>query len=169
MAQLKLPQRNRAAEGEEYGRERKGIAVCLKCRNVHFKKKWHASLEDLRKHAKDKILAVTRKETCPACAMIKGHLYEGEVFVEGFPARFHTDLLNLINNFGERATSQDPQDRIIKIEKNAKGFRITTTENQLADRLAKKIKDAFNTVKIHFSHSKEPYEFDQVHVVFRGV
>ncbi len=166
---IKLPPRDRAAENEECGRERKGIAECPACRNARFKKKWHASLQDLQKHAKDKKLVIARREMCPACAMIKGHEYEGEIFIEEFPTRLKAELLRLINNFGERAISQDPQDRIIKIEKIARGFRVTTTENQLANRLAKKIKDVFNTVKIDFSHSKEPFEFVQIRVVFHGV
>ncbi len=166
---IKLPQRGREAEHDEYGHEHKGITECPQCLNVHFKKKWHASLDILQKHAKDKLLTTARKEICPACSMVKDHLYEGELFVEEFPNRHKTELLNLIHKFGERALERDPQDRIIQIEETIKGFRITTTENQLANRLAKKIRDVFNTVKIDFSHSKEPYKVDRIHVTFHGV
>lgn len=166
---VKLPQRDREAEHEEYGRERKGIAECPLCHNVRFKKKWHVSLQELQEHAKDKVLKVEREERCPACTTIKEHLYEGELFLEEFPDHLRIELLRLVHNFGERATARDPQDRIIDVKETARGYRVTTTENQLANRLAKKIKDVFNTVKIHFSHSEEPYEVDRIHVTFHGV
>lgn len=162
----KLPPRSCEEQHEEYGREHKGVSECPECHNVHFKKRWYVSRLNLEDRLKKKI-DISRQHLCPACEMIKSHLFEGELFTEDFPAAENTDLLHLIRNFGEQATETDPQDRIISIEKTAKGYRVTTTENQLANQLAKKIKDAFNTVDVRFSHSQEPYEVDRVHVVFR--
>ena len=150
---IKLPQRGREAEREEDWREHKGIIKCPACGNVHFKKRWYASEENLRSRLKVKNLEIAERKICQACKIIKDHTFEGELFVEEFPARHRKELLRLITNFGERATEIDPQDRIIKVEEIKKGYRITTTENQLVDKLAKKIKDVFNKVEIHFSHS----------------
>lgn len=163
---LKQPKPGRGAEHEEFGREKGGIAECTLCHNVHFKKRWYPSLAVLQEQLQDKKLQASRKEICPACRMVKEHLFEGELFVEGFPVAHKADLLNLIKNFGQHATEIDPQHRIIKIGGTAKKLYITTTENQMADRLARKIRDAFKTVKIHFSHSKEPYEVDRIHATF---
>ncbi|MBI2086676.1 MAG: hypothetical protein HYT69_00650 [Candidatus Zambryskibacteria bacterium] len=165
---IKLPQRDREAQREEYGREGAGISECPDCGNVKFRKRWYRSASAVKSHLKNPPLKikVSRKERCPACTMIKERVFEGEVFIDDFLKEHRKVLLNLIKNFEKEALKRDPQDRIITLEKTQAGWRITTTENQLADRLAKKIKGAFNTVKISFSHSKEPFEVDRVHVVF---
>lgn len=164
---VKMPQHGREAEHEEFGREHKGIIECPQCHNVHFKKMWHAPGSS-PKHAEGEVVAHAREELCPACKMIKDHLFEGELFVEEAPAEHKTELLNLIHNVGKHATEIDPQHRIIEIEETDNGLRITTTENQLVDRIAKKVQEAFKGVDVRSSHSKEPYEVDRVHVVFRG-
>lgn len=164
----KQPQPGREAENEAYWQERKGIIKCPRCGNVHFKKRWYASEEELAERLKVRKLEIAERKLCQACKMIKEHLFEGEVFIEGFSARQKSELLKLIKNFGERATMRDPQDRIIKIEKIYAWFRVTTTENQLASKLAKKIKDVFKTVQVHFSYSPEPSEVARVRVVFNN-
>ncbi len=163
---IKLPQRGREAEREDYWREHKGITKCPKCGNVHFKKRWLLE-KDLKRRLKVKKLEISEIKICPACKMIKEHVFEGEIFIERVPPRCREELLRLIRNFGKRAESIDPQDRIIKIESIDKGYRITTTENQLANKLAKKIRGVFNAVKIHFSRSPEPAEVVRIHVVFK--
>lgn len=163
---VKLPLRGRAAKNEEYWREHKGIVACPRCKNLHAKKRWYVSEDKLKRTLKTSKVAATEKKVCPACTMIKNHMFEGELFIEGFPVAMKKDLKNLINNFGVRATAIDPQDRIIAVETTRKGYRVTTTENQLVNKLAKKIRDAFNTVEIAFSNSAEPSEVSRVHVVF---
>ncbi|MBI2120733.1 MAG: hypothetical protein HYT94_03880 [Parcubacteria group bacterium] len=161
------PQRGREDKNEAYWREHAGVTKCPKCGNVHFKKRWYASEADLAHRLKKKKLEITERKFCQACTMVKEHMFEGEVFVEGFSSKQKNELLNLIKNFGERATERDPQDRIIKIEKTEKGYRITTTENQLAGKLAKKIKDVFKKVDVRISHAPEPAEVSRVRVAFR--
>jgi ssDNA-binding Zn-finger/Zn-ribbon topoisomerase 1 len=164
----KIPQPGREAEHDEYGQEHKGVTECPECHNVHFKKRWHRSIHELNTHVKS-ILQVNKKVICRACKMTQDHLFEGELFIEECPERHEEELLRLIHNVGKRAQEMDPQHRIINIGKTDQGaYRVTTTENQLADRLAKKIKAAFNTVGIHLSHSKEPYKVDRIHVTFHS-
>ncbi len=162
------PQRKREATHDQYGRSHAGVVECPQCHNVHFKKRWHASLSALPEYKAGEAITMSAHETCPACTMIKTHRFEGEIFIEGFPEHLSAEMLNMIRNFGETATGQDPQDRIIATEKTPRGYRVTTTENQLADRLAKKIKDAFNTVDLHFAHAAEPHEVVRIHVTFTG-
>lgn len=165
---IKLPQRDREAQHEEYWREHKGITECPRCGNAHFKKRWHESKMDLQSRLKAKKPEIAERKICPACKMIVDNTFEGELFLEEFPRRHQKELLRLVKNFGDRARQIDPQDRVIKVAETKNGYRVTTTENQLADKLAKKIKDVFKTVKIRFSHSPEPAEVDRIHVVFHG-
>lgn len=163
---VKLPQQNRTSKHEEYGRERGGVSLCPSCGNVEYMKRWLPSLKSLRTRVRYTNIKVVREQKCPACSMIASHLFEGELIAKGFPKSKHAELINLMTNFGTRATKLDPQDRIIAIEKMRQGIRITTTENQLANRLAKKIRDSFNTVDVTFTHSQEPFEVGRVHVNF---
>lgn len=164
---IKLPLRGRESQNEENGRAHKGVTECPLCHNVNFKKKWSTSLLEIEKISKKK-LTISRKEICPACKEIKEHLFAGELFVEKFPERCKIELLNLIHNFGETAIEIDPQDRIIKIEENTIGYRILTSENQLVNRLAKKIKEAFKNVEVKISHSQEPFRVNRVHAIYQG-
>jgi len=164
---IKQPPRNRKAQREEYWRERAGIVICPSCGNVHYKKRWwHNDDQGLRKL----VVLDYRKAAhtrCPACAMVGKHLYEGELMVEDIPSKFRKDLAQLLKHFGKTATEIDPQDRIIAVERKGGTWRITTTENQLADRLAKKIRESLKKhAHVHISHSKEPYEVDRVRVTF---
>jgi hypothetical protein len=74
--------------------------------------------------------------------------------------------MHLVAAFNARAQRRDPQDRIIDIEQVKGGYRITTTEDQLAVRIAKKIKGVFNKVNLHISYSREPYEVARINVKF---
>ena len=168
ISSIKLPQLDREAQGEDYWREHKGVVRCPRCGNVHFKKRWYASSSDLRGRLKIKKLSITETKFCQACRMIKEHTFEGEIFIDGFPSYKKKELLRLINNFGERAVKIDPQDRIIKIEETKTGYRVTTTENQLAGKLARKIKEVFKMVKVHYSRSPEPAEVSRIFVTFHG-
>lgn len=164
---IRQPQRGRESKHEEHGRERGGVVECPMCHNVHFKKKWYATLSQIsgaKGHEEE--FAIAREQICPACMMIKNHLYEGELIVERVPDNLREDLMNLISNYGDDAKEKDPQDRIIEVQVTADGCRVITTENQLVDRMAKKIRDAFKKVDVQFSHSREPFEVDRVHVVF---
>ncbi len=99
--------------------------------------------------------------------MAAHHLYEGELTIENVPAKVRKELSQLVKHFGKTATERDPQDRIIDIERKGASWRITTTENQLASRLAKKVRESFKKhVAVHISHSKEPYEVDRVRATF---
>jgi hypothetical protein len=165
---IKLPACGGEAENEEYWIEHKGMVLCPGCGNVHFKKRWYASMRDvlsrksvLRSHSK-----IEGEQLCQACKMIRNHEFEGELFLENFPRKTQTELLRLIRSYGARAIEADPQDRIIEIQKFKKKFRVTTTENQLADRMAKKVRDSFKKVRLHFSHSREPFEVDRIHAIY---
>lgn len=157
---VRLPTSKRVAQGEGSNHDLGGIVMCPQCHNLHHKKKWlHPDSLDLKKQ-------ILKKKICPACTMARDKTFEGEVLIKNVPPRHSKDLLNLVNSFGERAQKRDPQDRIIEIKKNKEAYRITTTENQTAVRLSKKIRDAFRSVDLEIKHSKEPAEVSRINVNF---
>lgn len=163
---VKLPQRNGESTHDQYGSKQKGIIECPRCYNVRHKERWYSSFRNLKPTLKLLPPHIAKRELCPACRMVSEHVFEGEVVVGEVPPGYRLEFLRLVRNFGERARAKDPQDRIIAIKKNPKGYHITTTENQLAIRIAKKIRDSFAAVRMKVSYSEEPYETGRVIVVF---
>lgn len=161
---IRLPKQKKILRSDEWGKAGKGLVVCKRCHNLFYKKGWH--------HPNGRGAQPTGSgssvhfKICPACTMIGKNLYEGEIIIEKVPARFEFELVHLITGFGARATKRDPQDRIIEVKKQKNGYRVTTTENQLAVKLAKKIKAVFNHVDVSISYSDEPYEVSRVRVTF---
>ena len=100
--------------------------------------------------------------------MIKDKEFEGQLTISGLPPDLKTDLIQLIKNFCQRAFERDPMDRLIGIKTESDGLTITTTENQLAVKLAKKIKEVFNKykVQIKISYSPEPSDVAYIKINF---
>ncbi|MDD3735106.1 MAG: hypothetical protein PHO31_01360 [Candidatus Pacebacteria bacterium] len=139
-------------EESEFGKGKKNIVLCRNCNAVYFYKSWHHRLEDYPEISKEKSLNFS---LCPACRAEKEGTYEGKVVIENIDVKIKEDLLSLINNFGREARERDPQDRILKVKQlNKNKIIITTTENQLAVRLAKKIKKTFGG-EINIRYSKD--------------
>lgn len=139
-------------EEAEFGKGKKDIIICPKCESVYFYKSWHHHLKDYPHLSENKEL---RFVLCPACRMIASKKYEGEVIIENPPSHLKEVLINTIKNVGKIAFERDPQDRIISISPQGSSIRVITTENQLAARIAKKIKKAFKSkIKIQYSKSE---------------
>ncbi|MBI4120749.1 MAG: hypothetical protein HY457_00630 [Parcubacteria group bacterium] len=141
-----------------------GFAMCKKCHAFYYKKSWH--------HNTDKLAPAEAKKLninfvlCPADVMAEQGLYEGELTISNVPKESEVELLNLIKNFGRRAELRDVLDRILAVKKQGSGYRVTTTENQLAGKLARKIKDVFKKIDLSFRYSKEPFEVERIQVRF---
>lgn len=160
---VKLPKSGHALE--EFGGGKKGLVLCSDCQAVYYKKSWHHSLLNLKSTKEDMPVNFT---LCPACQMIKNKQFEGRITISGAPQNLMEELLNLIRGFGERARAADPMDLVIEVKKNKDNIIVTTTENQLANKLAKKIKDSFNKVKTKTTFSKDPSDFVDIKVEFVG-
>lgn len=161
----KLLQPGREPENEDYGRNHKGAEECPQCHSVHFKKKWYRSYSDIKKENDFKSV---RQQLCPACTMIKEKEFEGELFIENFPKKYDAQILHLIENFTKVIKKKEPQHRIIEVATIQNGYRITTTENQLVNLLAKKVKSAFHNVDVHSSYLPEPNKVNRIHVVYHS-
>lgn len=147
----------------EFDSGKKGIAICGECDAAYYKKFWHQSLLNLKSAKED---APVNCVLCPACKMIKNGQFEGRITISGAPQNSMAELLNLIRGFGERARIADPMDRVIEAKKNKDSIIVTTTENQLANKLAKKIQSTFNKVKSKTTFSKDPSDFVDIRVEF---
>lgn len=150
-------------EEHEIPKAKLGLVICEKCDAVYYKKFWHRNLrnyKDLKENLPVKF------SLCPACEMIKNRQFEGEIIIKNIPIKIKSDLINLAKTFAARAYQRDPMDRLIAIKENEEGLRITTTENQLAVKLAKKIKETFKKAELKITYSPEPSDVVYIRLVF---
>lgn len=127
-------------EEQEFGKGKIDVVMCSNCEAVYYYKSWHHRLADYQKLSENKRIKFS---VCPACRMIKDKMFEGRVIIRNIARVKKQELLNLIDNIGERAFKRDPMDRIIKIKNSPAELEILTTENQLAISISKQVKRAF--------------------------
>lgn len=159
-------------EVEEFGPGKKGLVMCQNCDSTYFKKSWHHDLKGV--NVSEKKDMPIKFVLCPACLMIKNKQYEGRITIKDVPEKFAVKLEELIRGFSRRAFERDPMDRLIEIKKarSASSGRVcsewvvTVTENQLANKLAQKIKTSFSGVKTRTKFNKEPGDVAEVTVGF---
>lgn len=130
-----------------------GLVFCRNCGIVYYKKSWHHDLENYKKLRES---LPVKFAFCPACSMINNKQFEGEVIVKNAPAKIKNSLLGLIETFCRRARLRDPLHRLIGIKETRGDLIITVTENQLAVKLAKKIKSTFKDARNKISYSPAP-------------
>lgn len=156
-------------EEAEFGPGKKGLIICNDCGAVYFKKHWHHNLERLNNPEASSLAknsAAVSFARCPACAMIKNKQYEGRVTVVGCPARKREELLAVIENFGTYWNGKDVLHRIIETKNEGERIVVTTTENQLAAKLGRKIADVFPGVTTRVAYRGEPSDVCDVAVTF---
>ena len=102
--------------------------------------------------------------------MIKNKEFEGKLTISDFPLALEADLNKLIKNFCQRAFERDALHRLIDIKSDSGSLMATTTENQLAVKLAKKIKEVFgkNKIQIKISYSADPGDTVYIKIKFAG-
>lgn len=163
---VKLPESR--TEREEFGSAKKGLIVCKSCGAYYYKKSWHHDARSFvaTREQKGKRIELKFSE-CPACVMIRHGLFEGRIVISNIPPRYWNELAHLIKGYCRRAEANDPLDRLIAISKKGDMATVTVTENQLAAKLARKIKDVFNRhVKISITHAKHPSDVSIVRISF---
>ena len=101
--------------------------------------------------------------------MIKNRQFEGEIIIKNIPSKIFSEIEHLTTIFSRRAYERDPMDRLIAIKKNKNEMVITVTENQLAVKIAKKIKDTFKKVDIKISYSPSPSDVAYVKLEFKSL
>ncbi len=126
--------------------------VCGECGAVYFNKSWH-HINSLIKHkiARPKLLWQVH---CPACKMAEDNSYEGEIVLENVPKHLQSELYHMITAYSRRAYEEDCQHRIIKINKaDSRTWKITLTQKQLTERLARKIHDVFDKADLKITYN----------------
>lgn len=133
------------------------VRECERCMAIFFDGHWHK----LKSKA---VVSVLKKEVavlhdvCEACRIesaAHGPVGAvGEVRIAEVPERIRRDVLRTVANVGRTAISRDPEERIISIDEVGKGYRVTTTENQLAVRIGKKLDSAFKGGRIAIRYSE---------------
>lgn len=156
----------------EFGPGKKGLIICKDCGAVYFKKHWHHSLSRLNNPeasglAKNNAAVAFAK--CPACTMIANKQYEGRIVVKNVPEKSKTALEELVRGYGNRAYDRDPMDRLIAVTMEGNTLTVTATENQLVNKLARKIKDEFHNVKLKHAFAGEPSVVEEVNIEFPTV
>jgi NMD protein affecting ribosome stability and mRNA decay len=117
------------------------MAVCKKCRAIYHNKRWYLDDELYQKKAS---LKETERILCPACLKIKDKFPGGVVTLSGeFLHKHKEEILNLIRNEEERAMGFNPLERIMEVSKIKKGMEITTTNEKLAQRIARSLERAY--------------------------
>jgi len=150
-------------ERREFPKGAKGIVFCGTCGIAYYKKAWHHNLRYFKSFEKDTPVAF---RTCPACQMIKNKQFEGKVTLLNVSPKYQQEVERLVRAYGERAYQRDPLDRVIAVKKTKGGYEVTTTENQLAQKLAHKIAETFKAARPSISHSASPSDVAYITVTF---
>jgi hypothetical protein len=148
------PQLSRHAM-QEFGPGKAGFIFCPHGEAVYYKKSWHHTEKFFLNPPKLTGKGIKFK-LCPAHEMLKNKQYEGEVIIKNVPAKFRQELLNLIKNMGERAMRQDILERVLELKTKNSELKVTTSENQLAQKIGRKVKEVFRgRAKTKILRSKE--------------
>ena len=123
-------------------------AVCERCGAVFSRKTWRADRRPT--------IAVLERATwtiCPACEQIAGEQYFGKVAILGEGAAVPLDAIRRrIVNVARRASTTQPERRVVSEAWNGPTFEVLTTSQKLAHRIAHELKKAFGgTTSYHWS------------------
>ena len=165
---IKLPKSHH--EAEEFS-AKGGLILCEDCGACYFKKHWHHGIEKLNLSETESLENLKKDKKvhfafCPACQMIKNKQYEGRITIKNLPDNHKEELVNLAEGFCKRAHERDPMDRLIAIKNEGSSLVITTTENELASKLAHKIKDSFSKAKTKITFAPEPSDVAEITIEF---
>lgn len=100
--------------------------------------------------------AGAHEEMCPACRRIHDELPAGFVSIGGaFFQENREELLHLVRNEEARAKAEHPLKRIMKIEDDADGVLVTTTEIHLARGIGEALHNAYQgDLAFHYNENE---------------
>ena len=131
----------------------KDMSVCRVCHDIYHNKRWihdEALYDRLVRNP-----AGVNFTVCPSCKKIENHYYEGVVELSGdFLFEHKDEILHLIRNTENRADYINPQEKIenLEIDDANKLIRLTTTSEDLAQRIGKNIESAYDgNLQLSFS------------------
>ena len=108
--------------------------VCKDCGSVFHKGRWQWGEHPANAH----------ETLCPACHRIHDHCPGGFLTLAGpFLTDHRDEILHRVRNVEEREKNQHPLRRIMAVEDDGAGIRITTTDMQLARSLGEAVHQAY--------------------------
>ena len=125
---------------QEFGPGKTDIIFCPEGDEVYYYKSWH---HDLRDYPYLKETKPVYFKLCPFHQMKKNRQWEGEVRISDVPEKYRERVLQTAENVSREAYRRDPMDRILNIKQSKKEITIYTSENQLAQKIARKITASF--------------------------
>jgi hypothetical protein len=135
-------------EVEEFGPGKVDIIFCPEGEEVYYYKSWHHGLADYPYLKENKPV---RFKLCPFHEMKKNHQWEGEIRVLGLPEKYQPQIVSTAEGLSREAYRRDPMHRILDIKTSENEIKIYVSENQLTQKISKKI---FQSLKNHFSKPK---------------
>jgi NMD protein affecting ribosome stability and mRNA decay len=133
-----------------------GPDVCETCGAVFLKRHWVVA-GTLRARAMTRMGPIVRT-TCDACRMVADGSFRGELRVSGpFYAAHREEVEHLLKNEVARGLADNPLARIVRwTPKEAEELTVTTTTENLAQKLGRALKKAFQgAVHYEFSHENK--------------
>ncbi|MHB1352433.1 MAG: BCAM0308 family protein [Thiobacillus sp.] len=120
--------------------------MCPRCGAVFHEGRWQWIAKPAHAH----------EEMCPACRRVAEELPAGFVSIGGpFFQQHREELLNLIRNEEARAKAEHPLKRIMKIEDEADGLLVTTTEIHLARGIGEALHHAYQgELELHYNENE---------------
>ena len=120
--------------------------VCPQCGAVFHEGRWQWLTRPVQAH----------EEMCPACHRIHDGFPAGYVTVSGPFFNSHRDeLLHLVKNEEARAKAEHPLKRIMKLEDQADGTLITTTDIHLARGIGEALHHAYQgELEFHYNEQE---------------
>ncbi len=133
------PKLSRHAEAE-FGPGKTDIIFCPEGPEVYYYKSWHHNLRDYPYLKETKPVYF---KLCTFHQMKKNRQWEGEIRISGVPEKYSAQVLQTAENVSQEAYRRDPMDRILSIKQTKKEITIYTSENQLAQKITRKIVASF--------------------------
>ena len=139
----------------EFGPGKHDYIFCPNGEAVYYKKSWHHASDfflRMPEAAQDKGVSF---KLCPSHEMEKNKQFEGQVVIKNIPAQVREELVRLIEHMGEHAMRRDVLDRVLGMRWAKDQLTVTTSENQLAQKIGRKIKETFKKhIAEHISRPK---------------
>lgn len=115
-------------------------AFCQSCQAIYRQKRWQLDPELAGKLAHD---PAAQWVTCPACQKVAGHYPEGILTLRGSYLWNHErEIRNILDNVLLRASTRNPQERVIRVARAGDALVIETTDNKLAEQLGRTLQKA---------------------------
>jgi NMD protein affecting ribosome stability and mRNA decay len=118
------------------------VAVCTECHALYQRRHWFF---DKEAYMRETMQPTTRLVLCPACQKIRDRYAEGQVTLRAssFLQAHKDEILRLIRNEEERAKGLNPLERIVEITESDDGIVVTTTNEKLAQRIGRTLKNSY--------------------------